>query len=305
MPKKAVLAGGSGFLGQALARELRSRGYEVVLLTRQPRARRGDGVREVGWGAGQPAAWAQELEGAAVLVNFTGRSVNCVHTAENRQAILGSRLDAVRVLGAAVRGCACPPSTWVQCSATGYYGDGGGRWCDEQSAPGRGFMAEVCRQWEEAFDELALRATRKITLRIGVVLGRRGGAYPPLARITRWFLGGAAGDGRQGISWIHLDDLCGIFLQAIEQDWRGTYNACAPEPATNTEFMRMLRCALHRPWAPPTPAFAVRLAARWLLRTDGDLILRGPRCLPRRALEGGFRFNYGTLRSALEELAAR
>ena len=305
MPKKAVLAGGSGFLGQALARELRSRGYEVVLLTRQPRAHRGDGVREVGWGAGQSEAWAQELEGAAALVNFTGRSVNCVHTAENRQAILGSRLDAVRVLGAAVLRCVRPPAAWVQCSATGYYGDDGGRLCDEQAAPGRGFMAEVCRQWEEAFDELVLLATRKVTVRIGVVLGRRGGAYPPLARITRWFLGGTAGDGRQGISWIHLDDLCGIFLQAIEQDWRGTYNACAPEPATNAEFMRALRIAQRRPWAPPAPAFAVRLAARWLLRTDGDLILSGPRCLPERALAAGYRFNYPKLASALEALSQR
>ena len=162
MPKKAVLAGGSGFLGQALAQELRARSYEVVLLTRQPRERRGDGIREVGWGPRRPDIWKQELEGADALVNFAGRSVNCVHTAENRQAILGSRLDAVHVLGDAVKACRRPPGAWVQCSATGFYGDGEGRICDEQSAPGRGFMAQVCRNWEEAFDSLALSATRKV-----------------------------------------------------------------------------------------------------------------------------------------------
>ena len=335
MSPKAVLAGGSGFLGQALARELRSRGYEVVVLTRRPRVRRSDGIREVAWApsaTGQsnllgypkpsapsecekksnpigyfaPGAWARELEGAAALVNFTGRSVNCVHHAENRRAIRATRLDSVRTLGAAVQACRQPPAVWVQCSATGYYGDVRDRLCDEETPNGRGFMAEVCRDWEAAFDKLVLPATRKVTLRIGVVLGKKGGAYPLLARLTRLFLGGRAGRGDQGISWIHLDDVSEIFLNAIENaDWRGIYNACAPEPATNAEFMRTLREVQKRPWAPPAPAFAVRLAARCLLRTDGGLILEGPRCVSGRALAAGFRFKYGKLVYALDELAER
>ena len=317
MSHKAVLAGGSGFLGQALARELRSRGYEVVVLTRRPRARRSDGIREVAWdpsatgqsnliGYSAPGAWTQELEGATALVNFTGRSVNCVHHAENRRAILATRLDSVRVLGAAVSACRQPPSVWLQCSATGYYGDVRDRLCDEETPNGRGFMAEVCRDWEAAFDQLVLPTTRKVTLRIGVVLGKKGGAYPPLVRLTRMFLGGRAGRGDQGISWIHLDDVAEIFLNAIENaSWRGVYNVCAPEPATNAEFMRTLRAVQKRPWAPPAPGFTVRLAARWLLRTDGDLILEGPRCVPARTQAAGYRFKYGKLLYALDALAER
>ncbi|MBI3887216.1 MAG: TIGR01777 family protein [Opitutae bacterium] len=317
MSPKAVLAGGSGFLGQALARELRSRGREVVVLTRRPRARRGDGIREVAWdpaaagpgnprGCSAPGAWARELEGAEAVVNFTGRSVNCVHHAENRRAILATRLESVRALGAAVQACRQPPAVWVQCSATGYYGDVRGRLSDERAPAGRGFMAEVCREWEHTFEQHVLPATRKVTLRLGVVLGKRGGAYPPLARLTRWFLGGTAGRGDQGVSWIHIDDVTALFLAAMESsDWRGVYNACAPEPATNAEFMRTLREVQKRPWAPPAPGFAVRLTARWLLRTDGDLILAGPRCVPARAMAAGFRFKFAKLLYALDELAER
>lgn len=305
MSLKAVLAGGRGFLGQALTRELLNRGYEVVVLTRQPRESRGDGLREVWWDGQSVGAWAQELEGAAAVVNFAGRSVNCVHDAENQRAILRTRVDAVRALGAVVQACRTPPAVWVQCSATGYYGDVRDQVCSERSAVGRGFMAEVCREWEEAFAEQKLADSRKVTLRIGVVLGRNGGAYPPLRRLTRFFLGGAAGSGDQGVSWIHGADVTGIILAAVENaGWSGVYNACAPEPATNAEFMRTLREVQRRPWAPPAPAWAVRLAARWLLRTDANLILEGPRCVPTRALAAGYRFKYEKLAAALEALAA-
>lgn len=278
----------------------------MVILTRRPRERRSDGIREVAWDGRSAGTWTQELEGATALVNFTGRSVNCVHNAANRRAILATRLDSVRVLGAAVQACRQPPAVWVQCSATGYYGDVRDRLSDEQAPAGRGFMADVCREWEQAFEQQALAATRKVTLRIGVVLGKKGGAYPPLARLTRHFLGGTAGRGDQGISWIHVDDVSEIFLSAIENaNWHGVYNACAPEPAANAEFMRTLREVQRRPWAPPAPAFAVRLAARWLMRTDGDLILEGPRCVPARAQAAGFRFKFGKLVYALDQLKER
>lgn len=306
MVAKVILAGGTGFIGTALARRWRERGAEVVVLTRSFPRRRGDGVREVRWDARTVGPWAAELSGATLLVNLTGASINCVHTPANRRLILATRLDAVRALGAALAACPAPPAAWVQSSATGYYGERADVRCDETAPPGDSFTAGVCRQWEAAFAAACPPTVRPVVLRIGVVLGRRGGAYPPLARLARWFLGGRAGSGRQGISWILLDDLEEIFLRAGEAPaMRGAYNACAPEPASNAAFMRALRASLHRPWSPPAPAPLVALAARWLLRTDPTLALQGQFAVPARLLAAGFRFRTPRLAAALQALAAR
>ena len=142
MPK-IILAGGSGFLGQALGRRLAAGGWEVVVLARAPRAR-GPG-REVAWDAATAGDWVTELEGAAAVVNFAGRSINCVHTPEHRREIVASRLNAVRALASGCARTKQPPPVWIQCSATGYYGNAGNRVCDEAQAPGTGFLAETCQ----------------------------------------------------------------------------------------------------------------------------------------------------------------
>ncbi len=311
MPPRVVIAGGTGFIGSALARRLRERGNEVVVLTRFPARRRGDGVREVTWhprtdpkdAAGPRPAWWDEVAGARAVINLAGASVDCVHNQKNRRLILQSRVDAVRALGAAVAAAGQPPATWVQASAVGYYGTGPER-RDETAPAGTGFKAEVCRAWEEAFAAACPPAVRPVVLRIGVVLGRRGGAYPRLARVARLFLGGAAGDGRQGISWVLLEDLVEVFLRAVEHEpMRGAYNACAPEPTANADFMRALRLSLRRPWAPPAPAWAIRIVAPLVLRTDPGLILLGQFVVPARLEAEGFRFRAPRLASALSALA--
>lgn len=311
MPPRIVIAGGTGFIGAELARRLRERGHEVVVLTRSPARRRGDGIREVTWqprsegkeGAAPRPSWWPELDGARAVINLAGASVDCVHTEENRRRIRQSRVDAVQALGAAVAAAARPPEVWIQASAVGFYGPGPEP-RDEASGPGFGFKAEVCRAWEEAFAAASPAAVRPVVLRIGVVLGRKGGAYPRLARLARLFLGGAAGDGRQGISWILLADLAAIFLRALEDDaMRGAYNACAPEPVSNAAFMRALRRSLRRPWAPPAPAWAIRVAAPLLLRTEPSLVLQGQFVRPARLERAGFRFQAPRLASALAALA--
>jgi len=144
--------------------------------------------------------------------------------------------------------------------------------------------------------------TRRVLLRIGVVLGRNGGALPVLARLTKWFLGGRVGSGKQYISWIHQSDLNQMFLETIERkELSGTFNATSPSPLTNEEFMRELRHALHRPWSPPAPAWGVRLGS-WLMRTESSLALSGCRCPPKRFLEAGFRFQFPELRAALKNI---
>ncbi len=301
MTGKAILAGGSGFLGRALARDLVGAGWEVVLLSRRPAPADG-AVRTAVWDGRTPGDWARELEGAAAIVNFTGRSVACIHDEENRRQILESRVDSVRAIEAALASCRQPPPVWVQATSLAIYGDPGEAVCDETAPWAGGFSAEVCKAWEEAFfgGVGGPGRPRRVALRIGIVLGPGGGGLQPLAGLARWFLGGAAGSGRQYISWIHLDDFCAICRWAIEREASaGVYNATGPEPATNADFMRAVCRALGRPWSPPAPAWAVRLGARWILRVDPDLALGGRRCVPRRLLEEGFKFRHPELGEAL------
>lgn len=300
---RVVLAGGSGFLGRALAGEFVREGYEVVVLTRRPSKVSRTSVREVAWdGRNVCASWARELEGAAVLVNLTGRSVDCRHTAENRREIVESRLHSVEAVGRAVRACNEPPRVLVQAGSLAIYGDAGTRVCDEHAHAGRGFPVDVCLQWERAFDSLELPRTRKILLRIGFVMGRDGGALPTLTRLARLYIGGAVGDGRQYISWLHVRDFCRLVLWCVERpEAEGVFNATGPCPVTNAEFMCELRCALKRPWSPRTPAWLVHLGA-FFLRTEGELALTGRRCIPDRLVEMGFKFIYTNLESALADI---
>jgi uncharacterized protein (TIGR01777 family) len=300
MPK-AVLAGGRGFLGHLLAEHLAAHGWQVVVLTREPH-----GPGEAGWDGRTLGPWVRELDGADALVNLTGRSVNCVHHEKNRREILASRVDSVRALGEAVARCDQPPAVWVQCGSLALYGDAGDQVCDENAPGARDFSAQVCRQWEEAFNAAPTPTTRKVLLRIGLVLGPGGGALQPLVKLVRRFLGGTVGGGRQYVSWLHAADMNALFLTAMQRaDLSGVYNACSPHPVTNAEFMRELRAALGRPWCPPAPAWIVRFGARFIMRTDPDLALTGRRGVPARLLAQGFQFQYPRLREALADLATR
>jgi hypothetical protein len=314
MSQKAILAGGSGLLGQTLARRLAARGWEVVILTRDPEQCHSMGdmaagtgaVRAVQWDGEKGGKWTAELEGAAALVNLAGRSISCVFTLENSREILESRLNAVHALGKALAKCKQPPAVWVQASAVGLYGTTGDGVCDEHTPPARDFLAEVCRQWEDAARAACPPATRQVLLRLGVVLDRSGGAYPVLARLVRRCLGGTAGSGAQGFSWVHSDDAILAFKQAmLVGTMTGAYNVCAPNPVSNAELMTALRRALHRPWVPAAPEFVVRWAAVTLMQTDPTLVLGGRPCAPRRLLAEGFRFEFPELDMALRDLAGK
>jgi uncharacterized protein (TIGR01777 family) len=301
--KRIILAGGSGFVGQALAPVLVTKGYDVVVLGRRA-AHRKEGVDYLQWDGKTVGNWSSALEGAEAVVNLTGKNINCRHTPENRREIIRSRVDSVRVLGEAIANCATPPQVFAQASGVGYYGDTGDQVADEDASRGSDFPAEVCRQWEGAFNALDLPGTRKVVLRLGVVLGRDGGALPVLEKLARWFLGGAVGSGRQFISWIHVADLIQLFVSAIERpELTRVFNATAPAPVTNREFMCELRRALHRPWSPPVPTPFARAGA-WLMGSEGELALLSSRCAPRRYLEHGFQFQFPTLREAFANLYA-
>ena len=298
--KMLVLAGGSGFLGGKFKVFAEERGYTCVTLTRMP-------IHEadVQWDGKTPGDWCGVLDGAEAVVNFTGRSIDCVHNAKNRRDILQSRVDSVHALTKAIENCDAPPKVFVQTGALAYFGDTVTE-CDEDAPPGDDFTAEVCKAWEQAFDEATLPTTRKCLLRIGIVLGSGGGALGPLRKLTSMFLGGTTGPGTQYVSWLHETDMNRLLLACIENEtMRGTYNATAPNPATNREFMRGLRKALGRPWSPPAPSLAVKLGALFVMRTDPSLALTGRRCISRRLAEEGFEFEHTDLDAALHDVLTR
>jgi uncharacterized protein (TIGR01777 family) len=301
MKPRIILAGGSGFIGQSLSPFLVSKNYEVVVLTRGKSDHHGS-IRETHWDGKTPGEWTQFMNGAFGLVNLTGRSINTRHTPEHRREIIDSRVDSVRSIGEAISRCVQPPNVFVQIAGVGIYGDKGERICDETTAPGDDFVSEVCKKWEATFDSVDLPNTRKVLLRLGVVLGRNGGFLQVLSRLTRWFLGGQIGNGRQYISWIHLVDLSQMILQAIEHEQLiGVFNATAPNPVTNAELLRELRRVLHRPWSPPVPEFAARIGS-WLMGTEASLALVSQRCVPKRFLEKNFEFEFPNLREALANI---
>src|SRR5439155_20187128 len=161
---------------------------------------------------------------------------------------------------------------------------------------------KVCEKWEAAFESLEAPARRKVLLRLGVVLGPNGGFLGLLSRLTRWFLGGQVGNGRQYLSWIHIADLSRMVLASIEnRELIGVFNATSPNPVTNAEFMRELRRALHRPWSPPVPEFAARIGS-WLMGTEADLALVSQRCVPKRFQENGFDLEFPELCEALANI---
>jgi uncharacterized protein (TIGR01777 family) len=298
---RVVLAGGSGFLGRSLSQHLLERGYEVVVLSRSPTPAL-PGVRYVQWDARNPGPWNSELEGVRAVVNLAGRSVNCRYTRRNRDEILRSRLDSVSAIAQAIGLCKDKPAVWVQSSTSAIYGDRGDEVLDESSPVGTGFSPGIGVQWERAFGEAPAPGVRKVLLRVGFALGPGGGALGTLATLTRLFLGGTVGSGKQWMSWTHLHDLNEMWRWAIERDgMHGLYLAVGPKPVRNLEFMRALRQTLRRPWSPSVPALAVRLAS-FLLRTEPELALFSRYVVPRRFLGLGFRFQFPDLGPALDDL---
>ncbi len=298
---RIVIAGGSGFLGQSLVEDERTRWGKIILLTRG--AERKDGnVCFIHWDAKTAGSWERHLDGASALINLVGRSVDCRKTPSNKRAILESRVNSVTALTAAYQRCSVPPQVWVQSATAHIYGDTDDEILDESSPVGSGFAPIVGTAWEKAFADVDLPHVRKVILRISFVLGTGGGALPTLARLARLFLGGAAGSGRQYMSWIHVADLNAIIRRAIDDpEMSGVYVVTSPEPVTNADFMRELRRAVHRPWSPPIPAVCVRIGA-WLMRTDPELALYGRRLMPTRLSREGFQFRFPELRQALVDL---
>lgn len=308
MERRIVIAGGSGALGLSLAAHLAALGAKVTLLSRHAPATPGPWTH-AHWDARTPGGWVAQLEGAAGLVNFAGRTVDCIKSADHQDEILRSWVEATRVLGSALRRISTPPPVWVQMSTAHIYGDPPEVVCDEDSPFGYGLAPLVGRAWEDAFREALVPGMRDVILRASFVLGRRGGALAKLSRLARFGLGGTVGHGRQGMSWIHNLDMNRLFERALcDSAMRGVYIATAPNPVSNADFMRELRRVAGGLGSLgiglPSFAWTVRLAAPALLRTDPELALYGRYVVSRRLREERFEFRFPNLRDALADLFA-
>lgn len=315
--RRIVIAGGSGFLGQGIARDLQQRGDRITILSRSASPPADwpddlhDGIEWRQWDARTLGEWADCLSGAAAMVNLVGRTVDCRKTETTKREILESRVDSCRVLGEALRTVTNPPPVWIQSATAHIVGDPEPRdtICDESTPPGplHEIAPHVGVAWEKAFNEAKLAEQRGVIMRISFVLGPHGGPFTLLSTLTRFGLGGTVGSGTQWISWIHQDDLNRLIMTAIDDEhFEGVYMVTAPSPVTNRDFMRAMRRAYRRPWSPPAPAMGVRLACRFLLNTDPELALLGRRCIPSRLQdEHGFNFDYPTIDAALTDLRSR
>jgi uncharacterized protein (TIGR01777 family) len=291
-----LLAGGTGLIGSRLAPMLREKGHTVRILSRRPR-RPGEFAWDLEKRSLDPAA----LEGVDAIVNLAGENLaDGRWTAARKRRIVASRVDSARLLAAAVEKLDPRPQTYLSASGIGYYGDAGDRLLRETDEPvGEGFVIDVCRAWEQGAQRLATLGLRTVIFRIGLVLAAEGGALPELARPLRFGAGTFFADGQAWYSWIHRDDLCRAMIWALENPAvRGVYNAVAPEPARNRDFVIALARAMDRRVVPaPVPAFALRLA----LGQMADTVLASLRVSNEKIREAGFEFQHPELSEALKD----
>jgi uncharacterized protein (TIGR01777 family) len=300
---RSVILGANGFLGPALAARLMAAGFAVTTVTRHDRPVL-EGAAHARWDGKGQGDWAGHLDGAAAVINLAGKSIDCRHTPENLAVIRSSRVDSTTAVAEAIAACEVPPATWLNASTAAIYRP---RVEDQPPAteddpPEAGEeLREVGIAWEDALLAPDLPATRRIAMRISVVLGE-GGALPVLRRLTRWGLGGKAGSGRQWMSWITVEDLCTAVLHLIEhEEVSGPVNFAAPGALTNRDFMAAMRRVMKRPIGLPAPAFGIRLGAR-LVGTEAKLVLESMKVAPQRLLASGFAFADPELEPALEKL---
>ena len=300
MKHKLIIAGGTGSVGEALTEYFRGNYESIVILTRGMRPSEGN-VRYVEWDARTSGRWTEELEAADLLVNLTGKSVNCRNTEKNQKEIVQSRVDATRALGCAVEACKAPPKLWVNASAAAIYGDTGDRIVDEDSPWAHDGTAEVSKQWEAAFAESDCPQTRKVILRIGLVLQREKGVVDVLSKLARLGLAGSVGSGRQYVSWIHEADLVRLVEWVSDhEDISGPINAVSPNPVTNAEFMKGFREGLGVKIGLPAPGWATRIGA-FVIGTNAELVLTGRR-VGSKILSGRFSFLYPQYATAIRHL---
>lgn len=310
-PVKYVIPGGTGQVGTMLERALRADGHQVVILTRTPTA-----PHHTAWDGRTLGRWAEQLDGADVVVNLAGRTVSCRYTPENLRQMMDSRVDSARVVGEAIAAAARPPRVWLQMSTATVYAHRFDAPNDEATGLVGGsepdvpdyweYSVRIARNWEAEQEAAATPATRKVALRSAMVLSPdRGGVFDVLSWLARLGLGGPVAGGRQYVSWIHEHDFVrAVRFLAEREELAGPVNLAAPNPLPHRELMRELRRANGVPLGLPATRWMAELGA-FALRTDTELLLKSRRVVPGRLLEAGFAFDFPHCADAARELVAR
>ncbi|MCA1061241.1 TIGR01777 family oxidoreductase [Rossellomorea aquimaris] len=296
MRKNVVIAGGTGFIGRYLQKKFLERGYKVTIISRQS--------PHVSWDRHNDIV--QSLEGADMLINLAGKSVDCRYNEKNKAEIFRSRTETTEILGNALLQCQDPPPLWINSSTATIYRHAEDRPMTESEGDiGTGFSVEVAKEWEKAFFSFSLPATRQAALRIAIVLGPDGGVMTPYKNLVRFGLGGVQGPGNQRFSWIHVEDLFRVILFLNEEkELRGVFNCSAPNPVTNREFMAQLRDVMNRKIGLPTPKWMLEAGAV-IIKTETELVLKSRWVIPERLEKAGFVFQYDTLEKAFGQILVK
>jgi uncharacterized protein (TIGR01777 family) len=298
---RIVIAGGTGFIGQEIANYYK-KDHEIIVFSRSASKMEAK-VHYVQWDGKTFGDWCTYLEGAEMLINLTGKSVDCRYNEENKQRIMSSRVDSVAILGAAIDACENPPKLWLNSStATIYQGSLTQEMTEVQGIIGDDFSMNVAKTWEEAFFKWRKLPVRMIAMRISLVLGNSGGVLPVLKKQTKMGLGGRHGTGNQKFSWIHIKDLIQIVEYfRLKEDTQEVYNCTAPKVTTNKGFLKVLRNQLGVKFGLRSPKWLLKIGT-FILRTETELVLKSRNVIPERLEQEGFKFQFPNIESALEDL---
>lgn len=291
-------------IGRKLVEELKARGDEVTVLSRNPAAASASlGVEAVAWDPSSEQAPVEAISHRDAVIHLAGESVSQRWTPAAKEAIRGSRVDGTANLVSAIRQASPRPAVFVSGSAVGWYGPRGPEPVDEGASPGSDFLAEVCKAWEKAAEEAQEAGVRTVILRTGVVMTGEGGALARMLPPFKAGVGGPVAGGAQMMPWIDVDDVVGLIIAAIDGDerWSGVFNATAPTPVSNKEFSKVLGKVLKRPAFSPVPAFAIKA----MFGEMAQIVLTGQNAVPARATELGYQWRKPDLESSLRSALGR
>ncbi len=299
---KIIIAGGSGYIGTYLAQYFASKNNDIIILSRSHHNNTPK-ITYCVWDGKNTGDWQAELNGADILINLTGKSVNCRYTDNNKKEILDSRIDAVTILGETIKSLTRPPKIWFNAASATVYRHAEDKPQDEISGEiGDDFSMNICKAWEKSFYTQQLPETRKIVLRMAITLGNGDGVTSRIKKLIRFGLGGKMGNGKQMMSWVHIEDVArSIEFLYEHQQLNGIFNIASPNPITNDEFMRVFRKKMHVPFGIPTPKWLLKIGSK-LIGTETELILKSRWVIPKKLLESGFDFKYSEIAQVLNEV---
>jgi uncharacterized protein (TIGR01777 family) len=302
---KIVLAGGNGYLGTVLTEYYKDKAAEIVILSRKEKLAEKN-IRTVVWDGKSRGRWTAELVNADILINLCGKNVNCRYSEKNKAEIIASRVVPTGLLGGVIHDMLEPPGLWINITSATIYRHAEDRPQDEETGEhGEGFSVDVCEEWEYAFNKWDTPKTRKVALRMGIVLGRNDGVFPRLLNLVKLGMGGRQGDGRQYVAWVHeVDAARSTEWIADQPEATGIFNCTAPVPVKNNLLMCTIRSIYGIPFGLPAPKWFLQIGAA-IIGTETELLVKSRWVLPTRLLDAGFRFQFEKLDNAVKDILKR